>query len=122
MPQLDSLTYFTQFFWFIIIFITFYIILSNIILPTIATILKVRNLLKSNKNLLDNVHKDNNILEIISNSNLNLMHNFINNLSSGTKIWYNNIIESINKKDLYNVNKEYINNIGLILLKKKIKI
>jgi len=120
MPQLDSLTYFTQFFWFIIIFITFYIILSNIILPTIATILKVRNLLKSNKSLLDNVQKDNNVLEIISNSNLNLMQNFIGKLSSDSKIWYNNIIESINKKDL--INKEYINNIGLILLRKKIKI
>lgn len=43
MPQLDTLTYFSQFFWFIIIFLSLYIILSNDIIPIIATNLKTRN-------------------------------------------------------------------------------
>ncbi len=43
MPQLDTLTYFSQFFWFIVIFLSFYVILSNDIIPNVATILKTRN-------------------------------------------------------------------------------
>lgn len=61
MPQLDSLTYFSQFFWFIIIFLGFYIIISNNIIPYIATVLKTRNKIlkkdllniQSNKNIID---------------------------------------------------------------------
>lgn len=61
MPQLDTLTYFSQFFWFIIIFIGFYIIIYNEIVPNIATIFKTRNKMikgdllnfKSHKKIID---------------------------------------------------------------------
>lgn len=43
MPQLDSLTYFTQYFWFIICFIYFYLLLSDKIIPAIAIILKSKH-------------------------------------------------------------------------------
>lgn len=42
MPQLDHVSYFSQFFWLTLTFITFYFILATRLLPRIATILKTR--------------------------------------------------------------------------------
>ena len=61
MPQLDSLTYFSQFYWFIIIFLLFYDMIYEEITPAIATILKTRNKIlkkdllsiQSNKNIVN---------------------------------------------------------------------
>jgi len=51
MPQLDSLTYFTQSFWFVLLFLAFYLVIANEIVPHIALILKTRaKLLKSGLN------------------------------------------------------------------------
>lgn len=43
MPQLDVLTYFTQYFWFITFFLYFYLLLSDNIIPAIALILKSKH-------------------------------------------------------------------------------
>lgn len=42
MPQLDLMTFFTQFFWFSLGFSTFYISLLHYVMPTIALNLKFR--------------------------------------------------------------------------------
>lgn len=42
MPQLDATTYFTQFFWLVFTYATFYIFLTKTILPKIAKVLYVR--------------------------------------------------------------------------------
>merc|ERR1712170_318405 len=42
MPQLDKVTYFTQVFWVLIIFLGFYVIVLDRILPAIAARLKKR--------------------------------------------------------------------------------
>nr|YP_008816077.1 ATP synthase F0 subunit 8 [Entransia fimbriata]AGZ90283.1 ATP synthase F0 subunit 8 [Entransia fimbriata] len=42
MPQLDSTTFFTQFFWLCVLFFTYYILIINKPLPYISRILKVR--------------------------------------------------------------------------------
>jgi hypothetical protein len=49
MPQLDSVTFLSQFFWFCIIFSSLYLILVKFCLPVIARILKVRELINTNK-------------------------------------------------------------------------
>jgi len=43
MPQLDFVTYLSQFTWLAIFYITLYIALQNIYLPKIARVLKMRN-------------------------------------------------------------------------------
>ena len=43
MPQLDATTYFTQFFWLVFTYATFYIFLTKTILPKIAKVLYVRH-------------------------------------------------------------------------------
>ena len=43
MPQLDQVTYFSQFFWLVIFLFTYYIIVVKNFLPKYSRILKVRN-------------------------------------------------------------------------------
>jgi hypothetical protein len=45
MPQLDLFSHFTQFFWFLHFFITFYLLLAKIALPLVSQILKIRHML-----------------------------------------------------------------------------
>lgn len=42
MPQLDHVSYFSQFFWVSILFLSFYVVLIKSLLPRVATVLKVR--------------------------------------------------------------------------------
>ena len=51
MPQLDLLTFFPQFFWTSVIFLVFYILIVQKILPKIAFILKTRALINNYTNL-----------------------------------------------------------------------
>jgi len=50
MPQLDLLTFFPQFFWTSVIFLVFYILIVQKILPKIAFILKTRALINNYTN------------------------------------------------------------------------
>merc|ERR1711871_1204176 len=54
MPQLDTLTFFTQIFWVFVMFSVFYAICLKHILPGISRILKIRKKkLEFNKNAMD---------------------------------------------------------------------
>lgn len=75
MPQLDTLTYFSQFFWFIILFLTLYIILSDKTIPTIAKILKTRNKMIKQSISSVNLNKD----------KINIEHMVLNALTSNKK-------------------------------------
>jgi len=43
MPQLDKVTWFSQIFWFLVVFAFFYFVMVYLILPTIAASLKLRS-------------------------------------------------------------------------------
>jgi hypothetical protein len=43
MPQLDKVTFLSQFFWFCIVFFSMYLILVKLFLPALARIVKVRH-------------------------------------------------------------------------------
>jgi len=42
MPQLDTVTFLSQFFWLFVLYTSFYIVLAKVFLPKMAAILKVR--------------------------------------------------------------------------------
>jgi hypothetical protein len=42
MPQLDTVTFLSQFFWLFVLYTSFYIVLAKVFLPRMAAILKVR--------------------------------------------------------------------------------
>ena len=43
MPQLDKVTFLSQFFWFCVVFFSMYLILVKVFLPALARIVKVRH-------------------------------------------------------------------------------
>lgn len=73
MPQLDSLTYSTQFIWFIVIFLGFYLLLSNDTIPHVGAILKTRNKLIKNAPVYQNIETKKTNFESL------LINNLINN-------------------------------------------
>jgi len=118
MPQLDTLTYFTQFFWLIIIFFSFYILLSNDIIPQIGITLKLRKELKTPR-IKTKIQEGNNLnrdkIFIKNISELKLLNDEI---EINSKKWLKNEIQDINKNSLTHMNREYINVLGNLLIKK----
>lgn len=122
MPQLDPITYFTQYFWFIVVFFSLYIIIATNVLPHIGKILKTRNKFKSNK--ITSSHKvtneTTNFEKVLVNS-LSKTKSLNSNIIESGKAWLNNNLTQTNKIELNNVNEKYINTIGSLILKKNIK-
>lgn len=122
MPQLDPITYFTQYFWLIVVFFTLYVIVATNILPHIGKILKTRNKLKSNKATLSNktTVETSKFETVLMNTLLNTK-NINSNIIENGKVWLNNNLSQTNKVELNSVNEKYINTIGALILKKNIK-
>lgn len=120
MPQLDTLTYFSQFFWLILIFFSFYILLSNKIIPQIGILLKLRKELGTPKVKIVNQGGNNLNNEKILIQNFSDLKKLNNEIDINSKIWLNNGILDINKKNLESMNQEYINTLANFLIKKNL--
>jgi len=122
MPQLDPISYFTQYFWLMVVFFTLYVIVATNILPHIGKILKTRNKLKTNKTVTLNkgASEITNFEKVLMNSLLQTKNINANIIENG-KTWFNTNLTQTNKTELNNVNEKYINTIGSLILKKNIK-
>lgn len=122
MPQLDPITYFTQYFWLLVVFFTLYVIVATNILPHIGRILKTRNKLKSTKTTLSNktTVETSKFETVLMNTLLNTK-NINSNIIENGKVWLNDNLSQTNKVELNSVNEKYINTIGALILKKNIK-
>jgi hypothetical protein len=121
MPQLDSLTYFSQYFWFVLIFFSFYILLDNKILPVIAKIFKVRNKIKLNSKVLSENLKDSLNHEKVLMDSLKETHLIREQFTINGKNWLNSKIQDMNHNSLNVMNQKYISTVGLFLIKKNIQ-
>jgi len=114
MPQLDKVTFLTQLFWLIIIFVSLYVTTVKWILPTVATILKARkkqlSLFEQQVSSLDvetqNVLSEHDISITNSISETNKILNNVNNISS---TWYNQSIDKTDKEVLNSISQNYLN-------------
>jgi hypothetical protein len=117
MPQLDLMTFFTQFFWFTFMFIFFYIFLSCKILPNISLNLKFR------KKVLNSFAKDINskkdsiasLLFVYDNILLKVLYfsrNFVVKMTLFGNSWSNNVIDKLNSNYFSNTNLKYFKLIG----------
>jgi len=115
MPQLDTYMYFSQVFWLLVIFIAFYILILNNILPTIARVLKLRQkqisvgdgsvvseehnaVMTSTSGVLENSVKDSTT--------------FLSNVRNSSEIWLENSLKEANEKTLLELNKNYLKSVG----------
>jgi len=131
MPQLDLMTFFTQFFWFSLGFSFFYISLLHYIMPSISVNLKLR---KKKLDLLAidiNKKKESasNLLTTYDNillSTLNFSRNYLLKFTNYGSNWISNSANDVNLNDFVNANNTYVKIIGeknfnLIVLESTLK-
>ncbi len=117
MPQLDKLTFFSQFFWLSFFFLGFYISLVKYYLPKMSKILKVRSIkVSSSQEGFSDVKKENGLVrENVDNLVVNgLKHSkqFFHESFQNTSQWVQNVVEMTNKNQFQNINKMYISTVG----------
>jgi len=117
MPQLDKVTFLSQFFWLCFFYLGFYYIILKFYLPKISRILALRkkkmgfsqegmvSLQQENQKIRENY-------EILLSKALITSKNLFNNFFSRTTNWLNNNALSINKTHYKNVNVSYMHSLG----------
>lgn len=117
MPQLDKVTFLSQFFWLCFFYLGFYVIILKFYLPKISRILALRkkkmgfsqegmvSLQQENRKVRENY-------ELIISKALITSKNLFTNLFSRTANWLSTNATSINKTHYQNVNASYIHSLG----------
>lgn len=116
MPQLDIVTYFTQVFWLIVVFLSLYYTVSAYYLPKIALILKYRIIYDAEKNnfikLLTNEISSVQSQQLTFNQ-INTIKKLSNNMSATINTWYSDSLTQVHHIDLLPVYTNYILNQSL---------
>ena len=118
MPQLDKLTFLSQFFWLCIAYLGFYLILVKHFLPRIHRILKIRSLkmnsatgsaLLEMKQENDGGHqlRDSFVTDALKES-----RHFFNETYQNTQVWLSKVLDDINKNQLQEMNSAYLHSIS----------
>jgi len=117
MPQLDQVTYFSQFFWLCFFYFVFYVFVVKLYLPKISRILKLRSKKMSKNSNVSYVGESNEI-----NSLSDYESTLVTSIKSSRDFLMQNLestlknIEQINQKVNQNVlgkpNKEYLQSVA----------
>ena len=117
MPQLDLMTFFTQFFWFSLGFSFFYIFLLHFIMPSISLNLKLRK--KKLELLVNDINKKKEsasdlltTYDSILSKTLNFSRNYLLKITNYGNTWVSSSISNINSSNFVNANNDYIKIIG----------
>ena len=107
MPQLDSVTFLSQFFWLCVFFFGFYYLISKDFLPKMARILKYRKTKMSfsaeNKdNLQEEVEKVRATCKTLVENGLTKSSNLLSHNFQRTDSWLKDVIGTTNKQQLPN--------------------
>lgn len=122
MPQLDKVTFLSQFFWLAFFYLGFYFLILKFFLPKMSRILKLRKRKMSFSHegvsflLQENEIVRNNFDAIIA-KGLNASRTLINNNYKQTDNWLENVQRNTNQTHYQNVNKAYILSVGESSLK-----
>ena len=117
MPQLDTLTFFSQFFWLSFFFLGFYAILVKYYLPKMSRILKVRTLkISSPQSNLNNFQAENTqvsqIRDTILTNSCRESINLFQEKTKNTSHWLNTTVLNTNTVQLKNMNTKYLQTVG----------
>lgn len=123
MPQLDHVSYFSQFFWVSILFLSFYVILVRSLLPRVATVLKLRKKLTMNGSSEASGQKFTSVAnsyENVLSESIKETNALLSNVSRNSSEWVKSTIEKIASQNLGESNSRYLESIADILSKKYI--
>ena len=117
MPQLDKVTFLSQFFWLCFFYLGFYYVILKFYLPKISRILALRrkkmgfsqegmiSLQQENQKVRENY-------EVLVSKALLTSKNLFNTFFSRTTSWLDTNATSINKQHYQNVNSSFIQSLG----------
>lgn len=117
MPQLDKVTFLSQFFWLCFFFIGFYIVLLKFFLPKMSLILKLRKtkLLGSHQNVNTLTQENDKIklnLDKLSTNSLISSKNKFNTRFNLKQAWLHTSVENTKDNHFTSLNKNYIESVG----------
>ena len=117
MPQLDKVTFLSQFFWLCFFYIGFYFLVLKLFLPKMSRILKLRkNKLSFSKQEFLSLQKENDKIstsyETLLSNGLNTSRTAFNDNSKQTEKWFYAKIVNTNKTHFQLLNNNYISCIG----------
>jgi len=117
MPQLDKVTFLSQFFWLCFFYIGFYFLVLKFFLPKMSRILKLRkNKLSSSQEGVTSLQQENNKVrnnyETLLANGLNTSRIAFNESFQRTEKWLHDMVENTNKTHYQSMNKAYIYSIG----------
>lgn len=123
MPQLDITTYFSQIFWFLIIFSLFYFLFFNKVISFLGSSIKIRNK-KLNKNITSASNFEKESTEFAINYN-NLFNNSVQISANSFSKAFSSINNCLKKEELNYLNAKkgnssFLQNAGSLVALKQI--
>lgn len=115
MPQLDKVTFLSQFFWLCVFFFGFYIFQLKYFLPEMSRILKLRKKRLSESSSFSLQHENNKVRNNASTlleNLLKLSKNVFKSSSSNTRDWFLKSACNLNKKDFKQGNVRYLDSVA----------
>ena len=117
MPQLDKVTFLSQFFWLCFFYIGFYFLILKFFLPKMSLILKLRkNKLAGSQDNVSNLQQENQKIrtnyETLFTTALTASKSAFNENFKRVEKWLHNAVENTEKKHYQSLNKTYICSIG----------
>jgi len=117
MPQLDKVTFLSQFFWLCVFYLGFYYIVLKFYLPKISRILALRRRKMGFSqegmiSLQQENHKVKDNYDLVFSRALTTSKNLFNTFFSRTSDWLNTNASTINKDHYRTVNVSYIHSLG----------
>jgi hypothetical protein len=117
MPQLDKVTFLSQFFWLCFFYIGFYFLILKFFLPKMTRILKLRkNKLSSSQEGVTSLQQENDKIrtsyETLLANGLSASRSAFNESFQRTEKWLQDMVENNNKTHFKAINKAYIYSVG----------
>ncbi len=117
MPQLDKVTFFSQFLWLTIFYLGFYLVILKHFLPKLSRILKVRQKKVSHSQegstaLLQEKEKVGGSLNMLIEQGIGTSKKLFQENLEKTQSWLDNVVKDTNRATLRNANQSYIASLG----------
>lgn len=117
MPQLDKVTFFSQFFWLTIFYIGFYLVLVKHFLPKLSRILKVRQKKISHSQegsgaLLEEKGKVCKSLNGLIERGIGRSRSLFQENLQKTQAWLSHVVNDTNRTSLRPANESYVASLG----------
>lgn len=117
MPQLDKVTFFSQFFWLCFFYLGFYGVVVKQILPRFGRIFKLReNKLRGSSQGVTSLHQEKSkvgeSISTVLDSGLSTSKQLVQSTLEKTTNWVDDALKQTNVKDWKSANKSYLTSVG----------